>query len=77
MNTNTQIHEYLGEYVSKSIMLELTVLNKRGGGESSVVERGHTIVLNKWNEWEERSLAMMSLGTYIGNGYLQMTPWWG
>ena len=30
MNTNTQIHiEYLGEYVSKSLMLELAVLNKR------------------------------------------------
>jgi hypothetical protein len=28
------------------------------------------------NEWEVRSLALMSLGTYIGNGYLQVAPWW-
>ena len=49
MNTNTQIHvEYLGEYVSKSIMLELAVLNKREEGESSEVERGRTRALNKW-----------------------------
>ena len=32
MNMNTQIYEYLGEYISMSIMLELTVLNKREGG---------------------------------------------
>jgi hypothetical protein len=36
MNTNTEVHiEYLGEYVSKSIMLELVVLNKREGGEGT------------------------------------------
>jgi hypothetical protein len=34
MNTSTQIHvEYLWEYVFKSIMLELAVLNKRERGE--------------------------------------------
>jgi len=32
MNTNPQIHEYLGEYISKSNILELVVLNKREGG---------------------------------------------
>jgi hypothetical protein len=36
MNTNTQVHiEYLGEYVSNSIMLELTILNKRERGEGT------------------------------------------
>jgi len=36
MDTNTQIHvEYLAKYVSKSIMLELAVLNKREGGEGT------------------------------------------
>jgi hypothetical protein len=45
-----QIHVgSLGEYVSKSIMLELAVLNKREREreESSMVERAHTRVLNK------------------------------
>jgi uncharacterized protein YgiM (DUF1202 family) len=43
INTNTQIYvEYLGEYVSMSIMLELAVLNKREREKS-----GHTRVLNK------------------------------
>ena len=44
MNTNTQIHiEYLGEYVSKSTMLELVVVNKREGREGT-----HRV----WNEWK-------------------------
>ena len=49
MNTNTQIHvEYLGEYVFKSIMLELAVMNKRGNEERARRWRGDTLVLNKW-----------------------------
>jgi len=49
MNTNTKIHvEYLGEYVSKSIMLELAVLNKRENEERARRWRGDTVVLNKW-----------------------------
>jgi hypothetical protein len=41
MNTNTEIHiGYLGEYVSKSIMLELMVLTReRMGREFSAGER--------------------------------------
>jgi hypothetical protein len=43
MNTNTEIHiEYLGEYVSKSIMLELVVLTReRMGRELSGGEGTH------------------------------------
>jgi hypothetical protein len=40
MNRTTQIHvEYIGEYVFKSIIMELTVLNRREREESSTVER--------------------------------------
>jgi hypothetical protein len=28
-------------------------------------------------ERSSESLALMPLGTYIGNSYLQVTPWWG
>lgn len=36
MDTNTQTHaKYLREYVSKSIMSEMTVLNERDGGVST------------------------------------------
>jgi hypothetical protein len=41
MNTNTQIHvEYLGEYVSKSIMLELKVPNSREWEERAQRSKG-------------------------------------
>ena len=38
----------------------------REGGESSAVE--------EMSEWEVKPLALMPLGTYIGNGYLHVAP---
>ena len=58
-------------------VLEVMVSNRREGGENSMVERGHTTVFKNGNEWEVRSLALMPLYTYIGKGYLQVSPWWG
>jgi hypothetical protein len=44
MHTNTQIHvEYLGEYVSRYIILELVVLNKREIEERARRYRGDTL----------------------------------
>jgi hypothetical protein len=47
-------------------VLEVMVSNRREGGESSVVVRGHTTILKNGNEWKVRSLALIPLYTYIG-----------
>ena len=54
------------------------VLNRRERGGRRELDDGeeHTSVLNKENEWKVSSLALIPLSTYIGNGYLQVAPWW-
>jgi hypothetical protein len=77
MHTNTQIHvEYLGEYVSRSIILEPVVLNKREIEERARRYRADTLGIQiSGNEWEVWSIH--SLGHLYRQCYLQVTPGWG
>ena len=79
MNTNTEIHiECLGEYISMSTILELAIPNKREREERAWRRRGNKLgICTSVNEWDVRSLGLMPLGTYIGNGYLHVNNRWG